>query len=110
MTVTTVEELTILALKRSFYLRDGRNRRLTTVCHSCAWQREINGVRLCGRRKHWEVLKPDFTHNIEYIDANCEYLTKTLSPYPSMLNDKSIVYLDNIIKELRARGGRPSDG
>ena len=110
MTMTTVAELTILALKRSFYLKDGRKRRLTTVCRSCAWQREINGVRLCGRRKHWEVLKPDFTDNIECIDAYCAYLSAQLSPYPSLLNEKSIVYLDNIIEELKARGGQPSNG
>ena len=110
MKITTVEELTTLALKRSFYLKDGRKRRLTTICHSCAYQRRINGISLCGRRNHWVVLKPDFTDNIECIDASCQYHTDELSPYPSQLNNKSITYLDAIISELKARGGRPSDG
>jgi len=105
--MTTVQELTTLALKRSFYLKDGRRRRISTICPSCAWYRIINGVELCGRRKHWEHLLPDRSG---CIDAMCVYRINELSPYPSMLNDKSITYLDNIIAELKARGGRPSDG
>ena len=108
--ITTVDELTITALKRAFYIKDGRRRRLTTDCCRCAWMRRINCVMICGRRKHWEVLKPTVTNNIEYLDAHCPYFANQLSPYPSLLQNKSILYLDAIIKELKARGGRPSDG
>ena len=108
--LTTVAELTITALKRAFYTKDGRKRRLTTVCSKCAWMRRINCVMICGRRKHWEVLKPSVSDNVECIDANCLYFANQLSPYPSLLQNKSILYLDAIIKELKSRGGRPSDG
>ena len=108
--ITSVAELTIMALKRAFYIKDGRERRLTTVCYACAWMRRINCVMICGRRKHWEVLKPGFSNGMECLDANCPYFANQLTPYPSLLQNKSILYLDAIIKELKARGGRPSDG
>lgn len=96
----TIRELTLISLKRGFYRKDGRLRRLSCVCRKCSWFRVINTVFLCGRRQHWEELKND-----DNLDACCAYCVDKLPPL-SILSDRSIVYLDTIIEELKKYGKR----